>query len=114
MVPGNKKNKIKKVVLKEEWSQVVYLEIIQTRFQKEKEKRKRKEKNDTPFHVQIVKVLGEEEKGFIKKKLSEKRSVETHKEVSEIFFKKMIKVVLKEELIKKMIKVVLKEELIKN
>ncbi|MCB4746578.1 MAG: hypothetical protein LGB68_05465 [Sulfurovum sp.] len=54
----------KKVILKEEWSQAVYLEIIQMRrFQKEKEKRKK----DTPFYVHIVKVLCEEEKGFIKK-----------------------------------------------
>ncbi|MCB4743995.1 MAG: hypothetical protein LGB57_07120 [Sulfurovum sp.] len=60
VVPGNKK----KVILKEEWSQAVYLEIIQMRrFQKEKEKRKK----DTPFYVHIVKVLCEEEKGFIKK-----------------------------------------------
>ena len=69
MVPGNK-IKNKKVVLKEEWSQVL------GNYTNEVSERKREERdflfflNDTPFRVQIVKVLGEEEKGFIKKKLS--------------------------------------------
>lgn len=53
------------------------------RFKKETEKRRKK--NYTPFHVQIVKVLGEEEEGFIKKVVLKEEYGKTQRGFRSIF-----------------------------